>query len=214
MMLGTYHILIADDHAVVRAGLRQFLLDSGNIGDVAEAASGQQAMDLLRTKRFDLLILDINMPGRGGLDILKNVRASFPDTRVLIVSGFPENQYAVNVLKAGASGYLSKESAPEELVKAVQLVLSGRRYVSSALAEQLVADLDVDSDQPVHAALSEREFQILCKLASGRAVSEIARELCLSVKTVSTYRSRVLEKMNLKSNADITRYALQNGLIQ
>ncbi len=213
-MLGTYHILIADDHAVVRAGLRQFLLDSGNIGDVAEAASGQQAMDLLRTKRFDLLILDINMPGRGGLDILKNVRASFPDTRVLIVSGFPENQYAVNVLKAGASGYLSKESAPDELVKAVQLVLSGRRYVSSALAEQLVADLDVDSDQPVHAALSEREFQILCKLAGGRAVSEIARELCLSVKTVSTYRSRVLEKMNLKSNADITRYALQNGLIQ
>jgi DNA-binding NarL/FixJ family response regulator len=120
----------------------------------------------------------------------------------------------VNVLKAGASGYLSKESAPEELVKAVQLVLSGRRYVSSALAEQLVADLDVNSDQPVHAALSEREFQILCKLAGGRAVSEIARELCLSVKTVSTYRSRVLEKMSLKSNADITRYALQNGLIQ
>jgi DNA-binding NarL/FixJ family response regulator len=137
MMLGTYHILIADDHAVVRAGLRQFLLDSGNIGDVAEAASGQQAMDLLRTKRFDLLILDINMPGRGGLDILKNVRASFPDTRVLIVSGFPENQYAVNVLKAGASGYLSKESAPEELVKAVQLVLSGRRYVSSALRARI-----------------------------------------------------------------------------
>lgn len=213
-MLGTYHILIADDHAVVRAGLRQFLTDSGNIGDVAEAASGQQAMDLLRTKRFDLLILDINMPGRNGLDILRNVRASFPDTRVLIVSGFPENQYAVNVLKAGASGYLSKESAPEELVKAVQVVLAGRRYVSSALAEQLVADLDIDSDQPIHAGLSEREFQILCKLAGGRAVSEIARELCLSVKTVSTYRSRVLEKMNLKSNADITRYALQNGLIQ
>lgn len=213
-MLGTYHILIADDHAVVRAGLRQFLTESGNIGDVAEAASGQQAMDLLRTKRFDLLILDINMPGRNGLDILRNVRASFPDTRVLIVSGFPENQYAVNVLKAGASGYLSKESAPEELVKAVQVVLAGRRYVSSALAEQLVADLDIDSDQPVHAGLSEREFQIFCKLAAGRAVSEIARELCLSVKTVSTYRSRVLEKMNLKSNADITRYALQNGLIQ
>jgi DNA-binding NarL/FixJ family response regulator len=148
------------------------------------------------------------------LDILKNVRASFPDTRVLIVSGFPEQQYAVNVLKAGASGYLSKESAPEELLKAVQLVLSGRRYVSSALAEQLVANLDVDSEQPVHTGLSEREFQIFCKLAGGRAVSEIARELCLSVKTVSTYRSRVLEKMNLKSNADITRYALQNGLIQ
>ena len=209
-----YHVLIADDHAVVRAGLRQFLEESGRVTDVAEAGSGQQAMDLLRTKRFDLLILDINMPGRGGLDILKNVRASFPDTRVLIVSGFPEQQYAVNVLKAGASGYLSKESAPEELLKAVQLVLSGRRYVSTALAEQLVANLDVDSDQPVHTGLSEREFQIFCKLAGGRAVSEIARELCLSVKTVSTYRSRVLEKMNLKSNADITRYALQNGLIQ
>jgi DNA-binding NarL/FixJ family response regulator len=209
-----YHVLIADDHAVVRAGLRQYLEESGRVSDVAEAGTGQQAMDLLRTKRFDLLILDINMPGRGGLDILKNVRASFPDTRVLIVSGFPEQQYAVNVLKAGASGYLSKESAPEELLKAVQLVLSGRRYVSSALAEQLVANLDVDSDQPVHTGLSEREFQIFCKLAGGRAVSEIARELCLSVKTVSTYRSRVLEKMNLKSNADITRYALQNGLIQ
>jgi DNA-binding NarL/FixJ family response regulator len=212
--MATYDILIADDHAVVRAGLRQFLEDSGRVGEVAEAATGQQAMDLLRAKRFDLLILDINMPGRGGLDILKNVRASFPDTRVLIVSGFPERQYAVNVLKAGASGYLSKESAPDELIKAVQIVLSGRRYVSSTLAEQLVQDLDVDSDKPMHASLSEREFQIFCKLATGGAVSEIARELCLSVKTVSTYRSRVLEKMNLRSNADITTYALKNGLIQ
>ena len=212
--MATYDILIADDHAVVRAGLRQFLEDSGRVGEVAEAATGQQAMDLLRAKRFDLLILDINMPGRGGLDILKNVRASFPDTRVLIVSGFPERQYAVNVLKAGASGYLSKESAPEELIKAVQIVLSGRRYVSSTLAEQLVQDLDLDSDKPMHASLSEREFQIFCKLATGGAVSEIARELCLSVKTVSTYRSRVLEKLSMRSNADITTYALKNGLIQ
>jgi DNA-binding NarL/FixJ family response regulator len=211
--MATYDILIADDHAVVRAGLRQFLED-GRVGEVAEAATGQQAMDLLRDKRFDLLILDINMPGRGGLDILKNVRASFPDTRVLIVSGFPERQYAVNVLKAGASGYLSKESAPEELLKAVQTVLAGRRYVSSTLAELLVQDLDVDSDKPVHAGLSEREFQIFCKLATGKAVSEIARELCLSVKTISTYRSRVLEKMSMRSNADITTYALKNGLIQ
>ena len=209
-----HNILIADDHAVVRAGLRQFLVDSGGVGEVAEAATGEQAMDLLRTKQFHLLILDINMPGRGGLDILKHVRASFPDTRVLIVSGFPERQYAVNVLKAGASGYLSKESAPEELIKAVQLVLSGRRYVSSTLAEQLVLDLDLDSDKPVHAVLSEREFQIFCKLATGTTVSDIARELSLSVKTVSTYRSRVLEKMRLQSNADITTYALKNGLIQ
>jgi DNA-binding NarL/FixJ family response regulator len=209
-----YTILIADDHAAVRAGLRQFLMDSGRVGEVAEAASGQEAMDLLREKPFDLLILDINMPGRGGLDILKNVRAGFPATRVLIVSGFPERQYAVNVIKAGASGYLSKESAPEELIKAVQLVLSGRRYVSSTLADQLVSELDLDSEQPLHATLSEREFQIFCKLASGRTVSEIARELCLSVKTISTYRSRVLEKMALRSNTDIATYALKNGLIQ
>jgi len=209
-----HDILIADDHAVVRAGLRQFLVESGRVGEVVEAATGEQAMDLLRTRPFPLLILDINMPGRSGLDILKHVRASFPATRVLIVSGFPERQYAVNVLKAGASGYLSKESAPEELIKAVQLVLSGRRYVSSALAEQLVADLDLDSDKPMHAELSEREFQVFCKVATGKTVSEIARELCLSVKTVSTYRTRVLEKMNLRSNADLTTYALKNGLIQ
>jgi len=207
-------ILIADDHAVVRAGLRQFLEDSGRVAEVAEAATGQQTLDLLRTKRFDLLILDINMPDRGGLDILRNVRTSFPDTRVLIVSGFPERQYAVNVLRAGASGYLSKESAPEELIKAVQLVLSGHRYVSNQLAEQLVTDLDGNPDAPMHASLSEREFQIFTKLAMGRSVSEIARELHLSVKTISTYRTRVLEKMSLRSNAEIASYALKNGLIQ
>jgi len=209
-----HNILIADDHAVVRAGLRQFLEDSGRVAEVAEAATGQQTLDLLRTKRFDLLILDINMPDRGGLDILRNVRTSFPDTRVLIVSGFPERQYAVNVLRAGASGYLSKESAPEELIKAVQLVLSGHRYVSNQLAEQLVTDLDGNPDAPMHASLSEREFQIFTKLAMGRSVSEIARELHLSVKTISTYRTRVLEKMSLRSNAEIASYALKNGLIQ
>jgi DNA-binding NarL/FixJ family response regulator len=207
-------VLIADDHAVVRTGLRQFLEESGRILEIDEAGTGQQTLDLLRAKRFDLLILDINMPDRGGLDILRNVRASFPDTRVLIVSGFPERQYAVNVLRAGASGYLSKESAPEELLKAVHLVLSGHRYVSTMLAEQLAAELDSDVDAPLHASLSEREFQILCKLAMGSSVSEIARELCLSVKTISTYRTRVLEKMCLKSNADITSYALKSGLIQ
>ena len=209
-----HDILIADDHAVVRAGLRQFLVESGGVGDVAEAASGEQAMDLLREKQYHLLILDINMPGRGGLDILKHVRASFPHTKVLVVSGYPERQYAVPVLKAGASGYLSKECAPEELTRAVQIVMSGRRYVSSTLAEQLVTDLDLDTDKPAHAELSTREFQILCKLATGITASEIARELNISVKTVSTYRSRILEKMGFQSNADITTYALKNGLIQ
>lgn len=154
------------------------------------------------------------MPDRSGLDILKHVRSGFPDTRILVLSGFPERQYALNVLRAGASGYLAKDSAAEELMKAVHTILQGRRYVSATLAELLVSDIDGDGERPIHAQLSEREFQIFCKLATGRAVSDIAQELCLSVKTVSTYRSRVLEKMNFKTNADITSYALRNGLMQ
>jgi DNA-binding NarL/FixJ family response regulator len=207
-------ILIADDHAVVRAGLRQFLLEDPRLSRIEEVSSGEEALDLLRTASFDLLILDINMPGRNGLDVLKHIHVTHPEVRVLVVSGFPERQYAVNVLKAGAGGYLCKECAPEELLKAVRTVLAGRRYVSSTLAEQLVNNLDVDNELPMHSNLSEREFQVLCKLAMGKAVSDIARELCLSVKTVSTYRTRVLEKMNFRSNADITTYALRSGLMQ
>jgi DNA-binding NarL/FixJ family response regulator len=154
------------------------------------------------------------MPDRSGLDILRHIQTGHPAVRVLVMSGLPEQQYAVNVLRAGASGYLSKDSAPEELMKAVRTVLSGRRYVSAALAEILVADLDGDPDKPMHARLSTREFQIFCKLAAGRGVSDIANELSLSVKTVSTYRSRILEKMSFTANADITSYALRNGLIQ
>jgi DNA-binding NarL/FixJ family response regulator len=207
-------ILIADDHAVVRAGLRQFLEADPAIGEIGEAASGNEVLEKLRLGTWQLLLLDINMPDRSGLDILRQVRSTHPETRVLILSGFPERQYAVNVLRAGASGFLSKESAPDELLKAVKIVLSGRRYVSGALAEQLASDLDGDAQQPLHSKLSEREFQILCKLAAGRAVSEIAGELFISVKTVSTYRTRVLEKMNFKTNADLTAYALHNELIQ
>jgi DNA-binding NarL/FixJ family response regulator len=207
-------VLVADDHALVRAGLRQLLAESQAIREIGEAATGQQTLDRLREGPWDLLILDINMPDRSGLDILKHVRSGFPATRILVLSGYPERQYAVNVLKAGASGYLAKECANEELIKAVCTVLAGRRYVSPTLAEILVSELNGDGDKPIHAQLSEREFQIFCKIASGCAVSEIARELCLSVKTVSTYRSRVLEKMNFRSNADMTSYALRNGLIQ
>jgi DNA-binding NarL/FixJ family response regulator len=207
-------VLIADDHAVVRAGLRQFLEADRSIREIGEAATGREALEQLRLGTWDLLLLDINMPDRSGLDVLRQVRATHPETRVLVLSGFPERQYAVNVLRAGASGFLSKESAPEELLKAIRAVVGGRRYVSSALAELLVADLDGDAQRPLHAKLSEREFQILCKLAAGRAVSEIANELCISVKTVSTYRTRVLQKMNLKTNADLTAYALHNALIQ
>ena len=207
-------ILIADDHAMVRAGLRQFLEEDRSITEIGEAGSGNETLEKLRSSTWDLLILDINMPDRSGLDILRHLRASYPNTKVLVVSGFPERQYAINVLKAGAGGYLPKECAPEELIEATRAVLQGRRYVSASLAEQLLADLDGGDDAPLHRRLSEREFQIFCKLAAGRAVSAIADELSLSVKTVSTYRTRILEKMNLTTNADLTTYALRNGIIQ
>jgi two-component system, NarL family, invasion response regulator UvrY len=206
-------VLIADDHAVFRAGLRQFLDDVPGVTTVGEAATGNDVLDKLRVDDWDLLVLDINMPDRSGLDILRHVRAGHERTRVLILSGYPERQYAINVLRAGASGYIAKDADPDELLKAVRLVLQGRRYVSESLAELLVTDLD-QGDQPLHAKLSEREFQIFGKLASGNAVSEIARELCLSVKTVSTYRARILEKLHLRTNADLTSYAMRNEIIQ
>lgn len=209
-------VLIADDHAVVRAGYRQFLVADPSITEVGEAASGSETLDALRRKGWDLLLMDIHMPDRSGLDILKHVTTGYPDVRVLIMSGLPEEQYARNVLRAGASGYLSKGGSADELLKAVHLVLSGRRYVSASLAESMAADLEHprDQNQPPHTNLSTREFQIFRKLAAGAGVGEIAKELSLSVKTVSTYRSRILEKMGFKSNADITGYALRNGLIQ
>lgn len=207
-------ILIADDHAVVRAGLRQFLEEDRTIREIGEASTGTETLDQLRAKQWDLLILDIYMPDRSGLDILKQVQRGYPNVKILIISGLPERQYALNALKAGASGYLAKDSAPDELLKAVRAVLRGRRYVSGTLAELLVSDLNHEGEEPLHARLSEREFQIFCKLASGRSVSEIADELFLSVKTVSTYRSRVLEKMSFSTNADLTLYAFRNGMIQ
>ena len=208
-------VLIADDHAVVRAGFKQFLETDASINVVGEAASGNETLDALREQDWDLVLLDIHMPDRSGLDILRHIQTGHPNVRVLVMSGLPEQQYAVNVLRAGASGYLSKDSAPEELMKAVRTVLSGRRYVSAALAEiSGVGFGRLDPDKPLHARLSTREVQIFCKLAAGRGVSDIANELSLSVKTVSTYRSRILEKMSFTANADITSYALRNGLIQ
>lgn len=211
-----WRVLIADDHAVVRAGYKQFLEEDPSITEVGEAASGDETLDALRHGQWDLLLMDIHMPDRSGLDILKHVTNGYPDLQVLIISGLPEEQYARNVLRAGARGYLSKDGSPDELLRAVRLVLNGRRYISAALAESMAADLNNSSDQngPLHTALSSREFQIFCKLAAGMAVNAIAKELSLSVKTVTTYRGRVLEKMGFKSNADITTYALRNGLIQ
>lgn len=207
-------VLIADDHAVVRAGLKQFLDEDSNIVEVGEAATGNETLDQLRAKDWDLVLLDINMPDRSGIDVLRHIRSGFPRVRVLVLSGLPERQYALNVLRAGASGYLAKDAAADELMRAVHTVLNGRRYVSASLAELLVEDLDGDHDKPLHDSLSAREFQIFCKLAAGRGVSEIANELSLSVKTVSTYRTRILEKMKFTTNADLTSYALRSGIIQ
>jgi two-component system, NarL family, invasion response regulator UvrY len=209
-------VLIADDHAVVRAGYKQFLEADPSIVEIGEVASGSETLDALRRKDWDLLLMDIHMPDRGGLDILKHVITGYPDVRVLIVSGLPEEQYARNVLRAGASGYLSKGGSADEFVKAVRIVMNGRRYVSAALAESMAAALENPGvqTQPLHNALSAREFQIFCKLASGATAGRIAEELSLSVKTVSTYRARILEKMGFTSNADIMSYAMRNGLVQ
>jgi DNA-binding NarL/FixJ family response regulator len=207
-------ILIADDHPAMRAGLRQLLKEDPSVTEIGEAGSADEALACLRSGKWEMLILDINMPDRSGLDVLRNVRTSHQDTKVLVLSGFSERQYGLSALKAGASGYLPKECAPEDLLTATRMILRGRRYVSPDLAEMLACDPKATSDQPLHACLSQREFQIFCKIAAGRAVSAIGRELFLSVKTVSTYRSRILEKMNLLTNADITTYALRNALIQ
>ena len=207
-------VLIADDHAMLRSGLRHFLERDRTITAIAESATAAETLAQLRTAPFDLLILDINMPDRSGIDILRQVRASHPDTRVLVLSGFSEKQYAVNVLRAGAAGYLAKDQAPEEIMRAVHTVLAGERYVSSARDDALSCEPAAGADPPLHAALSQREFQILCKLARGRSVSQIAQELSISVKTVSTYRARILEKMHMDNNAALTAYALRNELIQ
>jgi DNA-binding NarL/FixJ family response regulator len=206
-------VLIADDHAVVRAGLRRLLMDGLGIGRVGEAADGADTLAQLRASDWDLLILDIGLPDRTGIDVLRHVRAEHEATRVLVISGYPERQFALNVIRAGAAGYLVKSAAGDELLRAVSVVLQGRRYVSATLAEMLVSERSVTDGQPVHARLSEREFQIFTKLASGDAVTAIAAQLELSVKTVSTYRSRVLEKLGLQTNADLTSYALRNELI-
>jgi two-component system, NarL family, invasion response regulator UvrY len=207
-------VLIADDHAMVRAGLRRWLEQDAAIDTIGEAVSGSETLERLRDSAWDVVVLDINMPDRSGIDILAHIRTGYPKTRVLVISAFSEKQYAIYALRAGAAGYLAKDQAPEDFMRAIRTVLAGRRFVSTTLAEMLVGALDEPADQPLHSTLSQREFQILCKLAVGRSVSEIARELCISVKTVSTYRARILEKMNFSTNADLTAYALRNGLMQ
>ena len=206
-------ILLADDHAVVRHGLKQILTDAFKRATYGEARNAQEALDLVWKQDWDVVVLDITMPGRSGLDVLREIKQSKPRMPVLVLSMHPENQFAVRVLKSGASGYMTKESAPDELVGAVKKVMAGGRYVSHSLAENLAASLSVTQRAPQE-KLSDREFQVLRLIASGKMVMDIARELSLSVKTISTYRSRVLEKMGMKNNAELMHYAIQHRLVE
>jgi DNA-binding NarL/FixJ family response regulator len=207
-------ILIADDHVIVRAGLKEFIADQPDMEVAAEASTGAEAIAAVRAHDFDVVLLDIMMPDKNGIDTLKALQHVKPDVPVVILSTYSEDQYAINLLRAGASGYVNKDAASDQLVNAIRTVARGRKYVSPALQQILADNLAGDSEQPAHAKLSQREFQIFCKLAGGAPVSKISEELNLSVKTVSTYRARILEKMSMKSNAEITHYAIKSGLIQ
>ena len=209
----TIRVLIADDHAIVREGLKQILADTTNIVVEGEAENGLSAVQLVRGCDSHVLLLDISMPDRSGIEVLKQIRKEKPALAVLMLSMHREDQYAVRSLKAGASGYLNKQSAPAELVNAIRQVASGRKYISPELAQQLANQVSDDRDEVLHESLSDREFQTLTMIASGMAVSDIAAELALSVKTVSMYRSRLLAKMRLRHNAELTHYAIKHKLV-
>jgi two-component system, NarL family, invasion response regulator UvrY len=206
-------ILVADDHIVVRRGLKMILLEGFPGAEIIEVGDAEDLIKQALKNDFDVVISDLSMPGRTGLDALVQVKQSKPNLPFLILSIHPEDQYAIRVLKAGASGYLSKDMAPDELVNAVQKVLLGKKYITASIAEKLTSVFDTDRDKPLHESLSDREFGVLKMLAAGRSVSEIAETLFLSVTTVSTYRARIITKMNLKNNAELTLYAIENKLI-
>ncbi|HQW20019.1 MAG TPA: response regulator transcription factor [Rhodocyclaceae bacterium] len=208
------HVLIADDHAIVRQGLRQILSETDDLLVSGEAGDGVDAMRLVRQQHWDVVLLDVTMPNRNGIDTLKMLRKEFPRLPVLILSMHEEDQYAVRALKAGASGYLTKQSAPELLVTAIRQVASGQKYVSPSLAMKLADVIAENNDRPPHESLSDREYQTLCLIAAGRPLTQIAEELNISVKTVSEYRKRILEKMKLDSNAELIHYGLKHGLVE
>lgn len=205
-------ILIADDHPIVREGYKKILMSQPDMDVTGEAGNGQEVLDLIQKKDFDLILLDISMPGRSGLEILKELKSQKPHLPVMILSIYPEEQYAVRAFRDGASGYLTKASTPKELISAIRKVSQGGRYVTEALAEKLTYFLG-DVDKAPHEKLSDREYQVMLLIASGKTVTLVAEELCLSVKTISTYRRHILEKMQFSTNAEITMYAIQNKLL-
>jgi two-component system invasion response regulator UvrY len=206
-------ILIADDHPIVREGFKQVISETDDMIVADEASNGQEVMALVRKREYDLILLDISMPGRSGLEVLKELKSEYQKLPVLILSIYPEEQYAVRAFRAGASGYLTKASAPNELISAIRKIVHGGRYVSESLAEKLTYYLDEDVSKPLHDLLSDREYQVMLMLGSGKTVKEVAEILFLSVKTISTYRSHILEKMKMKNNAEITLYVVKNKLI-
>lgn len=205
---------IVDDHPIVRAGLRQFLGEQVDLRVVGDAADGRAALDLVRGGEVDVLLMDLSMPGAGGVEALQAIKARAPALPVVILSGLPAAHYAVNLLRMGAGAYLNKEGDPEQIAEAIRTVVRGRRFITPEVAELLADGLNLDADQPAHEALSEREWQVFLRLAKGETLSAVADAMALSVKTVSTYRTRVLAKLKLASNSDLTYYALKNGLIQ
>ena len=207
-------ILIVDDHYVVRQGLRTILHERYPDAELGEAGSAQEALDLAWSREWDAVLLDISMPGRGGLEVLKELHSQRPRLPVIVLSMHPEEQFAIRVLRLGASSYIRKDSAGNHLLQAVEAALRGAKYITPVLAEKLAEHVGMDADRVSHEALSDREYQVMFMLAAGRTVKEIGTELCLSVKTISTYRARVLEKLRLKNNAEIMRYAMRMGLIQ
>ncbi len=206
-------ILIVDDHPIVRQGLKQILSEESDVKVMGEAQNSHEVLNLVQKQNWDVVILDITMPGRGGLDVLKELKQQRPKLPVLILSMHPEDQYAMRALKAGAAGYLTKESCTEELVKAIRKILNNGKYVSPSLAETLASNLEVNKSKSPHEELSDREYQVMCMIASGKTISQIAEELSLSVKTIGTYRTRILEKMKMKTNAELTHYTIKNGLV-
>ncbi|MDO8315343.1 MAG: response regulator transcription factor [Rugosibacter sp.] len=212
-MLNKIHVLIADDHAIVRQGLKQILSETDDLVVTGEADDGADALQLARQQPWDVFLLDVSMPNRNGIDTLKQLKKEFPRLPILMLSMHPEEQYAVRALKAGAAGYLTKQSAPEQLVTAIRQVAGGKKYVSTAVAQQLIEALSDDTDKLPHERITDREYQVLVMISTGNTLTQIAENLNLGVATVSTYRARLLEKMGLKSTAEIIRYGLENGLV-